>query len=108
MFDDLGRRADEEHKGTRQLYGLPGDRMSVTAAVEDRRGITHVVVLAPNPVLAGCTVCNLRFWTARLGPPNPFFGGLARKMTDSQDPIDCMACLVGASTYDEAAAPGSE
>lgn len=77
------------------------------ATVEDRRGITHAVVLAPNPGLAGCTVCNLRFWTVRLSTPHGFMMGRDQRMAESDGPADCMACLVGASAYDEACNDGS-
>jgi hypothetical protein len=79
----------------------------VIGSVGDRRGVTHAVVLAPDCDLAGCTVCNLRFWTVRLGTPSVFSLGRDQRMTDSEAPIDCMACLVGAPAYDEACNDGS-
>lgn len=79
----------------------------MTERVKDSRRVTHAVVLAPDPGLAGVTACNLRFWTVRLGTPSVFVMGRDQRMVESEGSIDCMACLVGASAYDEACNDGS-
>lgn len=76
------------------------------AAVQDRNGVTHAVVLPPDHGLAGCTACNVRFWTGQLARGSVFvYGGDIRRderMADVEADVDCMSCLVGLPVYDEA------
>ena len=77
------------------------------SAVQGRDGITHAVVLEPDHGLAGCTACDIRFWTVRLGTPSVFVIGRDERMADVETDVDCMSCLVGLPAYDEACTEGS-
>jgi hypothetical protein len=95
------------HGSARQLHDLLGDRMPVIGKVEDLRGVTHSVESFGTRGLAGTTVCNLRFWTERLGTPSIFLLRCYPRTAVSDNPTDCIACLVGAPAYDEACNDGS-
>ncbi len=71
----------------------------MTAAVQDRDGVTHAVVLPPDHGLAGCTACNVRFWTVRLGTLSVFVIGRNEHMADVEADVDCMSCLVGLTCF---------
>lgn len=78
-------------------------------AVKDFQGITHAVVLESSHELAGCTACDIRFWTVRQGNPLMVSSHWSRRMaeTEAEAVVDCMSCLVKLPTYDEACTEGS-
>lgn len=78
----------------------------MTGTVKDLHGITHAVRWSPNEGFAGCTTCNVRFWTVRLGTPSLLSLGRDQRMAETGASVDCMSCLAD-STYDEACNDGS-